>query len=356
MRLKMIEDLSKAFGPSGFEEDVVQVVQKYGSKFNIEADAMNNVYLSLKSNTGEKPILMLDAHIDEVGFMVQSIKKNGLISFVPLGGWVPTNIPAHTVQIKTQAGNFVKGIVGSKPPHFMSEKEKSAPLLTETLLIDVGCTSRDEVVSLLGIQVGDPIAPSVEFNYNEKTGIMFGKAFDNRLGTAAVIETLEKLSEIEDLPFDVIGALASQEEVGTRGAYVTSQVVKPDIAIVFEGSPADDLYVDAYSAQCVLKKGAQIRHMDASYVSHRGLINTVKALAHTVGIPVQSAVRLKGGTNAGRIHIQNKAVPVLVLGIPSRYVHTHYNYAAFSDFEAVVDLAKLVATQLDMAQFKPKAL
>ena len=139
--------------------------------------------------------------------------------------------------------------------------------------------------------------------------------------------------------FDIIGALASQEEVGTRGAHVTSQVVKPDYAIVFEGSPADDFYFDANTAQCSLKKGVQIRHLDSSYVSHRRFIDFSKTIATEKGIKFQSAVRRKGGTNAGRIHTEGKAVPVLVLGVPSRYVHTHYNYSALEDITATVSLA-----------------
>lgn len=354
MLLNLIRDLTNAFGPSGFEEDVVRVIHRYSEPFNFEVDAMNNVYLSLKSNTGNKPVLMLDAHTDEVGFMVQSIQSNGLISIATLGGWIMSNIPAHTVNIKTQTGKLVRGIVASKPPHFMSDTEKNASLQIENLSIDVGCTSRDEVITTLGIQVGDPIAPEVKFEFNETTGVLFGKAFDNRLGTAAVIETMRQLAEIKELPYDIIGALASQEEVGTRGAMVTSQIVKPDIAIVFEGSPADDLYFDSHTAQCSMKKGTQIRHMDASYVSHRRLIDSAKNVANLAGIPFQSAVRRKGGTNAGRIHMQNKAVPVLVLGIPSRYVHTHYNYAAIDDFHATVNLAKSVAVNLDPTSLKLK--
>ena len=346
MLLKLIEDMTNAFGPSGFEEDVVSVVKRYTLEFNSSVDAMNNVYLSLKTNTGNRPTIMLDAHLDEVGFMVQSIQSNGLLAIATLGGWVPTNIPAHTVFIKTSSGNLVKGIVASKPPHFMSDKEKAAPLEIESLLIDIGVSSREEVVQGFGIQVGDPIAPDVSFSYNDSNGILFGKAFDNRLGCVAVIETLKRLSHLPDLGFDVIGALASQEEVGTRGAYVTSQVVQPDFAFVFEGSPADDLYFDASTSQCALKKGTQIRHMDSSYVSHRRFIDFAKATADAHHIKYQSAVRRKGGTNAGRIHVQGKAVPVLVLGIPSRYVHTHYNYAALEDMESTIALATEVIKQL----------
>lgn len=344
--LKRIEALTNAFGPSGFEEDVVKEILEMDLPLNIEIDAMNNVYLSLKSNTGNRPKIMLDAHHDEVGFMVQSITANGLISIATLGGWVPTNVPAHTVLIKTQSGDYVRGIVASKPPHFMSEKEKAAPLEIESLLIDVGVTSREEVLDTYGIQVGDPIAPEVKFSYEAKTGILFGKAFDNRLGCVSVIETLLRLCENGDPGIDVVGALATQEEVGTRGAYVTSQVVKPDYAIVFEGSPADDLYFDRFTMQCALKAGTQIRHLDSSYVSHRGFIDFAKGIADEKGIKYQSAVRRKGGTNAGRIHMQGKAVPVLVLGVPSRYVHTHYNYSALEDIESTVSLAFEVIKQI----------
>ncbi len=348
MNSQMIKELSEAFGPSGFEEEVVDVVASYATPLTYEVDAMNNVYVYLNPHDPNKPTLMLDAHLDEVGFMVQSIHANGLIAMAPLGGWVPSNVPAHTVHIKTQSGDKVKGIIASKPPHFMSDAEKSAPLVLENLLIDVGVTSRCEVVERLGIQPGDPIAPEVAFSENTSTGVLFGKAFDNRLGCACVLQTLLELKSHTDLPFNVVGAFAAQEEVGTRGAQVTAQVVKPDVAIVFEGSPADDLYYDAYQSQGALKKGVQIRHRDASYISHRRFIDAAKKMADQKNIPYQSAVRHKGGTNAGKIHLQNKAVPVLVLGVPSRYVHTHYNYAATEDFNAAVALAKQVALHLDI--------
>lgn len=351
MLLKLIEELSNAFGPSGFEDEVVTVIKAHADDFNVEVDLMHNVYLHLKRNTGNRPVIMLDAHLDEVGFMVQSIQANGLIAIAPLGGWVPTNIPAHTVIIKNQKGEKIKGIVVSKPPHFMSEKEKNTALDIETLRIDVGVTSREDVTDRFGIQVGDPIAPDVIFEHNPHTDILFGKSFDNRLGCAAVIATMKQLNALHDLKFDVIGALASQEEVGTRGAYVTSQIVKPDYAIVFEGSPADDLYFDTYTAQCVLKKGVQIRHMDASYISHQKFISFTKEIAMRNQINIQPAVRRKGSTNAGRIHMQGKAVPVLVLGMPTRYVHTHYNYSALSDVEETVKLAVKVIKAFEPSQF-----
>lgn len=345
--LKLMERLSNAFGPGGFEEDVARIAGEHSREFEVTMDAMNNVYLALKGNRGGRPVIMLDAHLDEVGFMVQAIDAKGLISMVPLGGWITTNIPAHRMIIRNRRGELIRAVVASKPPHFMTPEEKeNGRIHMESLRLDVGSTSRQEVLEIFGIAPGDPVVPDVAFEYSERSGIMLGKAFDNRIGCLAVIETLKKLSGL-DLPFDVVGALAAQEEVGTRGAAVTAQVVKPDFAIVFEGSPADDVYYDEFTAQGALKKGVQIRHLDQSYVSHPGFIRFAEGLAKEKKISYQSAVRRGGGTNAGRIHLSGKSVPVLVLGIPSRYVHTHYSYAALSDVDAAVSLAVETVKALD---------
>lgn len=339
MNKNFIEKITSAFGPSGFEEDVLKVIIDEVKDFDWHVDSMNNLYVKSKNFTGKKPVIMLDAHTDEVGFMVQSIKSNGTLSIVPLGGWVGSNIPAHTVHIKNGSGKLIRGITVSKPPHFMTNEEKSKDKIeVSNITIDIGATSYDDVIKNFNINVGDPVAPIVDGDVNEKTGLIFGKAFDNRLGCVAIVETLKRL-EGENLPFEVIGAFASQEEVGMRGATVTSQVVKPDVAIIFEGSPSDDLYFDDLTSQCALGQGTQIRHMDASYVSNRRFINFAKEIADNNNIKYQSAVRRAGSTNAGKIHTTLKSVPCLVLGIPSRFVHSHYNHAKIEDLESTVNLA-----------------
>jgi putative aminopeptidase FrvX len=345
--INLIRDITNAFGPSGFEDDVVEVIREYGKDFNLENDAMNNVFARLKSNTGKRPVIMLDAHSDEVGFIVQHITSKGLLSILNVGGWVNSNIPAHSVKIKNTRGELITGITTSKPPHFMTDEERAKDKVSlESIFIDVGATSRNEVTEDFGIQVGDPVMPDVTFYHNKKNDTLLGKAFDNRLGCVCIIETMKALLE-KKLDVDVVGGFASQEEVGMRGAQVTSQVVAPDLAIVFEGSPSDDMYFDEFETQCALKKGVQIRHMDQSYISSPEFIRYAKCLADARGIKYQSSVRRRGSTNAGKIHLTHKAVPVLVLGIPSRYVHTHYNYCALEDVNATVDLAVQVIENLN---------
>lgn len=347
-KIKLIEDLSNAFGPSGFEDNVVDVIKRYSNNLKVTNDHLNNVFVRLNNNTKEGPTILLDAHSDEVGFMVQSILKNGLISFVTLGAWVNTNIPAHLVTIKNRKGEFIEGITVSKPPHFMTDEERANNKLSiEDMYIDVGASSREEVMEDYGIDLGDPIAPAVEFTYKEESGILRGKAFDNRLGCMCIIKVLNRLKELENLNLNLVGGFAAQEEVGMRGARVTSQVVKPDLAIVFEGSPADDMYFDKYTAQGSLNKGVQIRHRDQSYIGNYEYIRFAKDIARKKGIKYQSAVRRRGSTNAGAIHLSNEGVPVLVLGIPSRYVHTHYNYASIKDINATIDLAYNLIKELD---------
>lgn len=346
--IKLIEALTSAFGPSGFEDEVVKVIQENCKEFAVESDSMHNVFIRMKTHTGKKPVIMLDAHSDELGFIVQHIKGNGLISFVPLGGWVATNVPAHSVYIRTRSGKLVKGITTSKPPHFMNDAERGAKLDIEDILIDVGASSHDEVVKEFGINVGDPVMPDVQFEHNEQSGVLFGKAFDNRVGCYCIIETMRRLIAENNLYVDVVGGFAAQEEVGTRGAQITAGTLKPDFAIVFEGSPADDPYRDQFSAQCSLKKGTQIRLMDASYISNPEFAAFAREVGDKQGIPYQCAVRRRGSTDAGKIHLfSDKAVPCLVLSIPSRYVHTHYNFCAVSDVDATVNMATAVIKALD---------
>ncbi|SKC49899.1 M42 family metallopeptidase [Maledivibacter halophilus] len=333
MNLELIRELSNASGISGFEDEVVDLIRKYVQSYvNIEEDSLRNLYLHKKNNNKNQPIIMVDGHSDEVGFMVQSIKANGTIKFIAIGGWVAQNIPAHRVRIKNSEGKYVTGIVATKPPHFMSDDERNKALDIADMTIDIGATSRKEVLEDFKIEVGAPIIPDVEFKYNDINNTIIGKAFDNRLGCALIIELLKELQD-EKLDVNVVGTISSQEEVGTRGAVVAANTVKPDVAIVFEGTPADDTFRDEFEAQAVLKKGPQIRHRDRSMISSPRFTKFAKDIAKKSNISFQDAVRLGGGTNGGSIHLSNSGVPTIVIGVPVRYIHTHEGISAVKDFD-----------------------
>ncbi|MBQ6342708.1 MAG: M20/M25/M40 family metallo-hydrolase [Anaerolineaceae bacterium] len=337
--IEMIAAISNANGVSGFEDEAVEVIKSYAQPVGeTSTDRMRNLFIRRKENTGNHPIVQLDAHSDEVGFMVQAICPTGNLRIIPIGGWVTSNIPAHMVRVRNKFGDYIPGLTASKPPHFMSEAERKAPLEMNNITVDIGARSAEEAIQDFGIRIGEPVVPDVYFSYDEKHDLMFGKAFDCRAGCAAILKTLYEIQG-DSLNVDIIGACATQEEVGCRGAVVTANTIKPDIAIVFEGCPADDTVVEPYIVQTAIKRGPMLRHIDAKMITNPHYQRYALGLAEELGIPVQDAVRSGGATNGSAIHLSDQGVPVIVIGIPVRYIHTHYGIAAYSDFDNAVNLA-----------------
>ena len=351
-KLEMIAALSNANGVSGFEDEVLKVARAWAPEgMDISEDSLRNLYLRRRANRGHRPVVQLDAHSDEVGFMVHSIRPNGTLKFITMGGWVNSNIPAHRVRVQTKDGSYIPGVIAAKPPHFMSEAEKNRMPEVADMSIDVGACSLAEARDEFGIRIAAPVVPDVTFEYDEKHDLMFGKAFDNRLGCAAILATLDALGD-EALDVDVVGAMASQEEVGTRGATVTANTVKPDIAIVFEGCPADDTVVPECEVQTAIHKGPMLRHIDKRMITNPRFQRFALDLGGELGIPVQESVRTGGSTNGAPIHLSNQGVPCIVVGLPVRYIHSHYGIASFEDFNNAVKLACAVIRRLDEATIR----
>lgn len=352
--LQLIEVLSNANGASGFEDEVVAIAEEYARKEelgSVRCDCNLNVYINEGDGTHKKPVVMLDAHSDEVCFMVQAIRPNGTLCFLPLGGFAPYTVPAHKVRVQTYDGNWVSGVISSIPVHFMTNyQDRTVPPYSE-MVIDIGATSQKEVEDIFNIHIGAPVVPDVTFEYNEQTEVMLGKAFDNRLGCAAVLESMKELKNM-DLDVDVVGILSCQEEIGERGAMVTADVVKPDIAICFEGCPADDTFLPDYQIQSAMKKGPMLRHYDRSMITNPRFQRFSLELARELGIPVQESVRAGGGTNGGIIHVTNGGVPCIVIGVPVRYAHSHYGFASIEDYNNAVKLAVEIVKRLNEEQIR----
>ena len=192
--IQSIQRISDANGISGFEDEVLTVIREEGNGLGtFKEDRMRNLYLYRHENTSNKPIVQLNAHTDEVGFMVKAIRPDGMIEFITIGGWIPTNVPAHMVRIRNKDGVYVPAVVASKPPHFMSEAEKKAPLEITNLVLDVGAVSSEEVINDYRIGIAAPVVPDVTCTYDEKHGLFIGKAFDCRIGCASTLATLKEL-------------------------------------------------------------------------------------------------------------------------------------------------------------------
>ena len=205
------------------------------------------------------------------------------------------------------------------------------------MVIDVGATSRQEAEEEFHIRIGEPAVPDTRCTVDRQTGLIMGKAFDCRIGCAVLLEALRRL-EGEELSCDVVGVLSSQEEVGGRGCRVAANRVKPDIAIVMEGCPADDTFTPDYAIQTALKKGPMFRFMDRSAITNPRFQRFTLDLAAKLQIPVQASVREGGGTNASVINLTDGGVPAVVAGVPVRYIHSPNGITSAQDFEATVEL------------------
>lgn len=343
--LQLIEKLSNAHGMSGFEDEVVAIAREYaGGYADFKEDSMRNLYIYPKYNRGGRPLLMLDAHADEVGFMVHAIKPDGTLRFVNLGTWNEKALPSSRVQIFTGKG-YIPGVISALPPHFMTEAQRMSGANYEELSIDVGASSADEARAL-GIKVGAPVVPLAPFEYDGERGLLYGKAFDDRLGVAAVLEIL-RLLQHEELNVDVVGVISSQEEVGLRGIKAVMANIKPSAAICFEGCPADDTFTPEYLMQDKLRGGVMIRHMDSTVICSPRFVSFTEELAAEKGIKVQMAVRTGGGNNGAYIVFANGGTPVIVAGVPVRYIHTFHCYAALEDVEENVKLGVELCKKLN---------
>ena len=343
--VKLIKALSDVPGPSGFEDAVLDIVRTALEDIcTFEEDKVRNLYIYRRNHTGEKPVLMLDAHGDEVGFMIHSIKPNGTLRFVGLGRMDPRGLAASELLVRNTDGDYIRGIIGLRPPHF-SGGNTSSSLDLQSFSIDIGARSAEEAVDAFRVGIGEPAVPATVCSFDEKYGLFYGKAFDCRIGVAAMIETLRRLDGL-DLPFDVVGVVSSQEEVGDRGIRVAVKKVKPDIAICFEGCPADDTFTEPYAIQTALKCGPMFRYMDTSVICsprfQRWVLNTAKER----GIPAQASVREGGGNNGAVINLADNGVPVVVAGVPVRYIHSMSGITAYEDFENTAKLVSILATEL----------
>ena len=338
--LKLLQEISDAPGASGFEDEVVNVARRWCESIGpMKEDFLRNFYVRRKENTGNKPMILIDAHSDECGLIVQAIKPNGTLRFLQLGSWNKNSLVGSKVLVRNADGEYIPGIIAAKPVHFMSAAEKAnqSALDISSMVIDIGAVSYEDAVENFHVRMGEPVVPSSKFHYDEKHGLIFGKGFDCRIGCAAAIEALRRLDG-KELPCDVTLVLSTQEELGPRNSKVTVHHVNPDIAVVMEGCPADDTFAEGYMIQTALKKGPMFRHMDISAVCAPRYQRWALDLAAKKGIPVQEAVREGGGNNAASIQTALVGAPSIVEGIPVRYAHATDCISAEHDYEAGIQM------------------
>ena len=343
--LQLFKTLTELPGTPGNEHQVRKFMRTQLEKYADEVvqDRLGGIF-GVKRGDEKGPTVMVAGHMDEVGFMVTQITENGMIRFQTLGGWWSQVLLAQRVQIITDEGPIV-GVIGSIPPHLLQEAQRSKPMDIKNMMIDIGADDREDAIRI-GIKPGQQIVPICPFTPMANPKKIMAKAWDNRYGCGLSVELLKELQG-ETLPNILYSGATVQEEVGLRGAQTAATMIKPDIFYALDASPANDMAGDKNEFG-QLGKGALLRIYDRSMVTHKGMRELILDTAETNNIPYQYFVS-QGGTDAGRVHTTNEGVPSAVIGICSRYIHTHASIIHVDDYAAAKELLVKLVKSSDRA-------
>lgn len=356
--MEFMEELINCFGPSGFEKEPARIVKKYVTPYadSVFMDKLGSLMFK-RRGSADSPIVLLPGHVDEVGFIVSSINKLGFLTFNPLGSWFDQVLLGQRVKVRTEKGT-ISGVIAAKPPHLLPPSEREKVVQKEKMFIDIGASNDDEAKAM-GVRIGNPVMPDSGFSVMKKTiykdgkkkgsdTIAIGKAFDDRTGAFVAAEVVRTLAEKRiKHPNTVVGVATTQEEVGLRGARTTAYVVKPDVCLTLEVDIAGDVPgIEANEAPAKMGLGPSLTTYDSSMIPNQGLIELVIKTAEKNKIPYQLS-QVHGGTDAGIIHMSNAGCPSVVLGVPTRHIHSHVGLCSIADIENTTRLVIEVIKKLD---------
>lgn len=343
----LLAELSNAHGPSGFEGPVRQIMRREMEPLadRVETDGLGSV-IGVIEHAADAPNVMIAAHMDEVGMIVKRITEDGYLKYQVLGGILPHALINQRFQILTARGP-VTAISGLKSIHVIPRgEERSQAPGHDDIFLDVGASSRQDAMERLGIRPGDPIAPATEFETLNGSELYVGKAWDDRVGLAVMIEVMKRLQDKRP-PANVFFAATVQEEIGLRGARTSSYLVEPDIGISLEaGIAADYPSISLDEGQEILGQGPGIFLYDASMIPNENLKNLVIDVAAREELPLQFNVQSGYGEDGAEMQKAFTGTPSVNLTVPTRYLHTHYSVMHRSDFDRLVDLLTALIHEL----------
>jgi endoglucanase len=332
----LLKELCEAHGVPGKEDEVREIIRRELSRAcEVEVDTMGNL-IARKGSGGKK--VMLAAHMDEIGLMVKHIDKKGFLKFTTLGGFYDATLLNQRVYVHTRRGRL-RGVIGSKPPHLMEEKEREKPIKYKDMFIDVGAKSREDAEKL-GVSVGDFATLERSFT-TLREGFITGKAFDNRLGCYVMVEVAKRVKG----SFTLFAVGTAQEEVGLKGARTSAYRINPDLAIVIDvTTTGDHPGVKEEESAIKLGNGPAITIVDAKgrgVITHPKVKELLIKTAEKHKIPYQLEVGEGGTTDATAIQLTREGVPTGVVSIPSRYIHTPVGVASMKDVKNCIRLITL---------------
>jgi endoglucanase len=356
----LMKRLTEAPGPSAFEEEVRQIVAaEFGTLgADIEYDGLGSVHAVLEGNV-DGPTVMVTAHLDEVGLMVQHVTSDGFIRVKNLGGFLGQAYPDQRWTILGRDGPVI-AISGLPTVHVTPQSQRTQVWSVGQVFLDVGATS-DEEVEAMGIRPGDGIAPLSPFTVLPNNRYA-AKAWDDRVGLAVMIVAARRIrAEGISLPSNVVWVATTQEEIGLRGAQVAVDFAAPDIGISIEaGVSADYPGIGPTQAQERLGGGPGIFLLDSSMIPNAKFRDFFFDVAEAEGIPLQANVLTGYGEDGAEVQRYDTGRPAVNMTVPTRYLHAHTGVIQRSDFDQAVELLIQTLRRLDertvteIASFRPR--
>lgn len=323
--IQTLTTLCTAFGPSGAEGGVAQVIEELARPYvdEITRDTLGNLICHKK---GPGPRLMFSAHMDSIGLVVTHIDEKGFLRVGAVGGVNPDGMVNTPVRFQNGICGVVAAQVGSTPG-----KRTMADLY-----LDIGATSQEEAEQL--VQIGDVAVCNTPVM--QVQNMVVGPYMDNRISCLVLLRAMEQLAEC---PNDLYFVFSSQEEVGLRGVKTAAWSIDPDYGVAVDVTSEDGMPGAKHTASSLAGKGAAVKVMDRSVICHPQMVSLLMKLAEDHQIPAQRDVIQAGGTDAGVIHQTRNGVYTGGISLPCRYTHSPCELVCASDVQACVDLVSALA-------------
>ncbi len=341
--INLIKELSLTFGPSGCEDRVRDKIHEYatGTAHEISVDRLGNLICRMSfgnMDAADRRRIMLAAHMDEVGMMIDGITDDGMLTFGCVGGIDDSVLSGRKLFVGNES-KLYRGVVCSKAIHHKDKDERKKAVKSEKLYIDLGFGGREEAEKC--VSIGDFATFDSEFHvFGKNKTTLKCKALDDRMGCAAMLTVMKSLAKepIED-DLDVYFCFTVREEIGYSGAEAAAVSIDPHLALVLETTAISDLAgTEPHRRVADVGGGVVISVADRATIYNRDLVENAMKLAAENEIRAQIKRYVSGGNDAGKIHKALCGVTVLALSVPTRYLHSPACVAELGDYEAQREL------------------
>ena len=345
----IIAELSNAYGVSGFEKPVRDILEKHwkSRKINYQIDGMGNLVGKSHNFSEKKPTILIMAHMDEVGFMTKKINNEGFITVNNLGGWLDHVVWSQQWVINVN-GKYIPAISGMDAPHVLTDFTKTPVANKGMMFLDTGLTKAE--LDELGVRPGLPVIPDFKFKILKKNKRYAGKAFDDRAGLSVMLELMDAVNSDKNLTkkVNIVFAATVQEELGMRGSKAVYDSLKPNLVLNIEAGIAKDYPAQfTQENQPKLGGGPAVFIYDGSMMPNQNLVELISKVAIKNNIPMQWESENSYGQDASCLQSAGKGMPAVNIGIPVRYVHSHIGMMDRDDYNNTLLLLKKVILTLD---------